>query len=58
VFNATKVANKANVEDNQLDLHGYRQADVAEAIKIRLESSYLNTGTNSPKLEIITGWGK
>jgi hypothetical protein len=58
LFGAMQVANQANVEDYQLDLHGYRRADVVNAIKIRLDSAHLSTGTNSPKLEIITGWGR
>jgi hypothetical protein len=58
LFGAMQVANQANVEDYQLDLHGYRRADVVDAIKMWLDSAYLITGPDSPKFEIITGWGK
>jgi hypothetical protein len=52
LFLAMEVANQANVEVYQLDLHGYRPENVAEAIKKRLNQNVF------PSLEVITGVGK
>jgi hypothetical protein len=58
LFNAMQKANQMATKKFEFDLHGYRQKDVVDAIKERLNHDKLTTASNSPRLEIITGAGR